>query len=428
VDTRRASDPQSSGETLAPETALANVSNGGAAGLLIELQHSHGNAYVSRLAQTALIQRDPQTDAPIKVKKGSVLSPGEAVDLLQAKLWSATGLFDTMGKHLAHFEDDMRTQLGWYAGDKKKSSKEKEGMDAATAAASSAAKSKAKEVITSGVKVLAGLIPKVGGPAATGAGALADVLWKQFDKIADYDPVITEPARKKPHQQYIEALDKARVEGSRALQADFIANKDEMAAGGLEAIMGMMKTVDDGLATVDKRFYLDLVQGYRAIAPSKTVELETPHAKWSGEKRGLWGGGTYVTPIKSGTIYVEFSAKGSLPEEIKIERTIVPELPKDVMERFDETDSSLTLGDLVWTNPLVMEGDVMNGWEVRILKDSQSNLTWADSPSYSQQYLSAVASARGYTGSEDHYKFHTGAVNVYAKIITTPLNKAELST
>ena len=57
-----------------------------------------------------------------------------------------------------------------------------------------------------------------------------------------------------------------------------------------------------------------------------------------------------------------------------------------------------------------------------------SKLTWAESPSYSVQYLSAVADAIGGPRSEDHFKFHTGAVNVYAQIVNTPLSQAKLST
>ena len=399
--------------------------------MLTRLQGSHGNAYVSRLAQTALLQRDrPQTAAPpIKGQPGAVLSAGEAVHQLLLKLYGADGLFDTMGVHLARFEGDMKTELGWYAGDKKASSKKKKGVDAAMDAAAGAAKSKAKETITSGVKYLANLIPKVGGPAGTAAGILAGVVWKEFDKIAEYDPVITEPALKQPHQHYIEAADLARKAASRSLVNELTANMDEMAAGSVEDVKATIKLVDDAIAQVDARFYLDLVQGYRDIAPAKTVELETPHAQWTGEKRGVWGGGTWVTPIKSGTIYVQFKASGSRPDDIKIERTVVPELPSDVMERFDSVSSSLTLAHLVETDQLVMEGDVMNGWEVRIVKDATtSKLTWAESPSYSAQYCGAVAESMGHHGSEDHFKFHTGAVNVYAQIVNTPLSQAKLST
>ena len=281
----------------------------------------------------------------------------------------------------------MKTELGWYAGDKKASSKKKKGVDAAMDAAASAAKSKAKETVTSGVKYLAGLIPKVGGPAGNAAGVLAGVVWKEFDKIAEYDPVITEPALKQPHQHYIEAADLARRRRAGSLVNELTANMDEMAAGSVEDVKATIKLVDDAIAQVDARFYLDLVQGYRESRPPRPSSSRRLTPSGPARSAGLWGGGTWVTPIKSGTIYVQFKASGSRPDDIKIERTVVPELPSDVMERFDSVSSSLTLAHLVETDELVMEGDVMNGWEVRIVKDATtSKLTWAESPSYSDQY------------------------------------------
>ena len=411
------------------ENALAKMDPGLAAGMLTRMQSTHGNAHVSRLARSAQLQRNPSADAPVKVKPDATLSAREGAAQLVVKLFGTDGLYDTMGKHLTSFENDMKTELGWYAGDKKASSKKKKGVDAAVDAASSAAKSKAKETITAGVKALAGLIPKVGGPAGTAAGLLAGVLWKEFDKIAEFDPMVTEPALKQPHQHYIEAMDLARRRSSRTLMEQVTANLDEMSAGSVEDVKAMLKLVDDGIAQVDARFYLDIVKGYRDIAPAKTIEPETPHAQYTGEQRGIWGGGTWVTPIKSGTIYVQFKAAGSRPDDIQIVRTLVPELPSDVMERFDSVASSLTLGHLVEMDELVMEGDVMNNWKVRIVKEATtSKLKWAESPSWTEQYLSGVAEAMGGPRNEDHFKFHTGAVNVYAKIATTPLSQAKLST
>ena len=131
---------------VAPQSedlALAKLDRGVAAGMLTRMQSTHGNAYVSRMAQSALIQRNPSktVDAPIKVQPGAELSAREGAAQLVVKLFGADGLYDTMGKHLTQFENDMKTELGWYAGDKKASSKKKKGVDAAMEAASSAAKS-----------------------------------------------------------------------------------------------------------------------------------------------------------------------------------------------------------------------------------------------------------------------------------------------
>ena len=434
LETGLPADPEKTHPALTPvppqadHAALTKLDPGVAAGMLTRMQATHGNAYVSRLARSAQLQRNPSTDAPIKVQPDAPLSAREASTQLLMKLFGADGLYATMGKHLTQFEGDMKTELGWYAGDKKSSDKKKKGVDAAMEAASSAAKSKAKETITAGLTALVGLIPKAGGPAGTAAGLLAGVLWKEFDKIAEFDPMVTEPALKQPHQHYIEAMDLARRRSSRTLMELVTANLDEMSAGSVEDVKHMLKLVDDAIATVDGRFYLDIVQGYRDIAPAKTVEPETPHAMHTGEKRGIWGGGTWVTPIKSGTIYVQFKTKGSRPEDIQIVRTIVPELPSDVMERFDSVSSSLTLAHLVETDELVMEGDAMNNWKVRIVKDRTSKLKWAESPSWTEQYLSGVAESMGGPRNEDHYKFHMGAVNVYAQIVNTPLAQAKLST
>jgi len=383
---------------------------------------------------TLTLQRDTTTAAPrtsvvpqIKGTTSAKLSNKEAVHQLVLKLFAEDGLFSTLHRIVANFRDDMKTELGWYAGDKKASSKQKSGVDAAVQAAATTAKSKGKEAITAGLKYLASLLPAVGGPAGTAAGVVAGVLWSQFDKIAEYDPVITEIAQKAPHQHYIEAMEKTLTAANRSLQETLTANEDEMAAGSIDEIKSLIATVDLAIKEAEKQFYMELAQGYRAVAPAKTVELQTPHARWTGEKRGLWGGGTYVTPIKSGTIYVEFKAGGVRPEDIQFVRTVVPELPSNVLGSLNDADPSLTLGHFAGTARLVMEGE-LGGWQIRLVREAGGKLVPADAPSYTKQYLQEVAKAQGgREGTSSEREAFNGAVLVYAKIISTPLRETKLS-
>jgi hypothetical protein len=404
----------------------------GAIGGVLGLQRTAGNRAVSRAIDhgdyhdVGLLQRQPTTVPEIQGKPGAKLSAREAVHQLELKFFAQDGLYSTMHGALDRFREDMKTTLGWFAGEKKASSKEKAGVDAVQAAAVAAAKDKAKEAVTDGLKALAGLIPKVGGPAATAAGIVAGVLWKEFDKIADYDPVITQVALKKPHQHYIEAVDKTLKQSNRTLQVTLTQSEDEMAAGSVDEVTSLIATVDAAIKQVDTRFYLDLVQGYRAIAPASSVELETPHARWTGEKRGLWGGGTYITPIKSGTVYVEFKASGFAVEDIQFVRTVVPELPSDVLASLGDLDESLTLGSLVGTAKLLMEG-TYGGWQMRIVKEATGQIVPADSPSYTEQYLVEVARARGIREKTLKDAAFDGAISVYAKIISSPLKDTKLS-
>ena len=71
-----------------------------AAGMLTRMQSTHGNAYVSRLARSAQLQRNPDADAPVKVKPDATLSAREGAAQLVVKLFGTDGLYDTMGKHL----------------------------------------------------------------------------------------------------------------------------------------------------------------------------------------------------------------------------------------------------------------------------------------------------------------------------------------
>jgi len=412
--------------------------------MLLRLQQGPGNGYCSRLlaedaspvragAAGPLLQRDgtivkPKSgvESQIKGKSGAKLSGTEAVHRLELKLFAEDGFFSTLHRVVGRFKDDMKTELGWYAGDKKASGKKKTGLDAATQAVVGTAKTKAKEAITDGLKLLASQIPKVGGPASTAAGIVAGVLWSQFDKIAEYDPVVTELAQVAPHQHYIEALEGTLAKANRELQVTLTENEDEMAAGPLDDVKALTTKVDEATNNAEKTFYFDVVQGYRAVAPARTVELETPHARWSGEKRGLYGGGTYVTPIKSGTVYVEFKAKGVDVDDIQIVKTVVPELPKDVLGHLNESDPSLTLGHLAGTAQMLIEG-ATGSWQIRIVREPGGKLVPADQPSYTKQYLREVAKARGAREATMEGESMNGATFVYAKIITTPLKDANLS-
>ena len=379
-----------------------------------------------------ILQRDVATAAPgttrvpqIKGKPGAKLSSMEAVHQLELKFFAEDGLFSTLHHIVANFKDDMKTKLGWYVGEKKASSKKKTGLDVAAQAVTTTAKTKAKEAIIAGLKHVAVLLPAGGGPARMVAGVVGGVLWDQFSKIAEYDPVITEEAQKAPHQHYIEATEKTLSRANRTLQETLTANEDEMAAGSIDEIKSLIAIVDQAIKEAEKSFYLELVQGYRAVAPATTVELPTPHAKWTGEKRGLYGGGTYVTPITSGTIYVEFNARGDRPEDIRIVRTVIPELPSNVLASLNDADPSLTLGYLAaGTARIVMEAKT-GGWEVRIVWEAGGKLVPADAPSYTMQYLISIARARGAREKTLEREAYNGAVFVWTKIINTPLREAK---
>jgi len=72
------------------EDALAKMDPGLAAGMLTRMQSTHGNAYVSRLARSAQLQRTPGADAPVKVKPDATLSAREGAAQLVVKLFGMT--------------------------------------------------------------------------------------------------------------------------------------------------------------------------------------------------------------------------------------------------------------------------------------------------------------------------------------------------
>jgi hypothetical protein len=123
---------------------------------------------------------------------------------------------------------------------------------------------------------------------------------------------------------------------------------------------------------------------------------------------------------------VEFKASGFAVEDIQFVRTVVPELPSDVLASLGDLDESLTLGSLVGTAQLLMEG-TYGGWQMRIVKDATGQIVPADSPSYTEQYLVEVAKARGIREMTLKQTAFDGAIAVYAKIISSPLKDTKLS-
>lgn len=88
-------------------------------------------------------------------------------------------------------------------------------------------------------------------------------------------------------------------------------------------------------------------------------------------------------------------------------------------------DETLTLGHLAGTGDVAMEGEVPGG-PVRIARDAAGRLSYPEIPSLTEQYLRGVAMALGLGSKTMKEEAFVGMVNIYAKLINTPLKDARL--
>jgi hypothetical protein len=120
---------------------------------------------------------------------------------------------------------------------------------------------------------------------------------------------------------------------------------------------------------------------------------------------------------------IEFTAKGYRPQEATIVKTVVPGL--DVLWFATGTNPSVTLGDLAGAAPVVIEGEI-GGYPIRFVRDASGKLTYEDIPSFTQDYFRGVAKALGLGAKTMQEESFAGMVQIYARLITTPVSDAHL--
>ena len=146
----------------------------------------------------------------------------------------------------------------------------------------------------------------------------------------------------------------------------------------------------------------------------------------------MQGARYWVESIAADEVYVEFAASGFTQSTFRIVRTVVPRLPSTVLAQLNSnTDPHATLSNLPFRR-LVMEANTPVG-PVKLMWDpATARLTAADTPHFSKFFCLRVAQTAGVnanftTGQDMSSGEYTGAVTVYAWIVTQPLGQMHFS-
>ncbi len=120
---------------------------------------------------------------------------------------------------------------------------------------------------------------------------------------------------------------------------------------------------------------------------------------------------------------VEFSASGYRPEDAAVLRTTIPDV--DPLWFLSGTNPAVTLGDVAGKAAVTFEG-ALGGRPVRFSRDATAKLSYVEIPSDSGDYFRAVARGRGQDAPTMAEESHAGMIDIYARLMQTPLTEANL--
>jgi hypothetical protein len=378
-----------------------------------------------------------QKVAPPQVQGKAHLDAHEAAQLVTGELFDTHGFFAAVREVLDGFRRDMTTQLGWYAGSKTEAAPE---SSMAGKVAKGAAEDVAKKVGKAALEVLIqGLSGATiaAGPAGVAADLLVGAISTVVGDLDSYRPVVVTEAQKPAHQVLIESIEKVVGHEQDELRQRWAAqttdSERQLGAGGLQKYAEQIQKATE---VVRSTFYLELVTAYLRLGTGgQTVELQTPHAQYTGEGRGFkvfQGPRYWVEKIAADEVYVEFKATGFTEADFRIVRTVVPRLPSTVLAELNASpDPRATLGNLPFRR-LVMEADTPVG-PVKLTWDPvTATLSAQDIPHFSKFFCLQVAKAAGVdqnyvTGTDMSSGEYVGAVHVYSWIITRPIGQLHFS-
>lgn len=370
------------------------------------------------------------------------LDAGEAASLVELRLFDSNGYFATVKDEINKFKSDMTTELGWYAGDKKESD---EKLSPYIEVGVDKAKEKAKDVGKAALSILIqGLsVGRIGtGPAGAAAGLLVPLITKLVE--SDYSPVKLEVARKPSYQVFVESLLAIVAKQHSELRNVWTKNRSEaIEQEGAEGLSRYAALIEQATEQVRQRLYTEMVGAYMAYAPQHSVNLETPHSRYTGEKQGvidffgMGDGARYATKFKSTEIYVEIDASsGFHTSNMRVKRTVIPELPSTVLRQLNDPnlpkDMVLAMCKLPF-NRIIMEAGSSNA-PARVVYDrSTSRVEPAETPHFSRMFCTQVAKAHGDRGNVTlpGQRFTTlelgGATQLYTWVVTRPFSELNFS-
>lgn len=367
---------------------------------------------------------------------GSVaLDANEAAERVTLLLFDSHGFFQALRDVLDAFEHDMKTRLGWYAGSQIAPAPQS-GLAGriATGAAGDVAKQVGKAALGVLVQGLSGATIGA-GPAGVAAGLLVGAITTAIGDLDTYRPVVLVEARKPAHQVLIESIRDAVGHAQDDLRDQWTAQITESVRQlGVAGLTEYARRIRQATDEVRASFYLALVSAYLRLGTGgQDVELETPHALYSGSGRGFkvfQGARYWVETIAADEVYVEFTATGFTEADFRITRTVVPRLPSTVLQELNaSTDPTARLANLPFGR-LVMEGKTPVG-PAKLVWDGR-DFTAPDTPHFAKLFLLNIAKAAGdntnwVTGGDLSSGEHNGAVHLYAWIVTQPIGQLHFS-
>lgn len=127
---------------------------------------------------------------------------------------------------------------------------------------------------------------------------------------------------------------------------------------------------------------------------------------------------------KEHSMRVEFSASGYRPDDATVLTTRIPGV--DLLWFLSGTSPAVTLGDAADTAAITFEGSGGGGRPVRFSRDAAGRLSYEEIPSDSGDYFRAVAKGQGQGASTMAQESFAGMVDIYARLMQTPLAEANL--
>lgn len=377
-----------------------------------------------------------QNVQPPRVTTGPQDAAG-AAQLVSLELFDSDGFFAAVREVLQQFQTDMTTQLGWYAGTQTQPVPV-HGLAGriAIGAAGDLAKSTGKSALAILVQGLSGATVTA-GPAGAVAGYLLGAITTSLTDLDSYRPVVTAEAQKPAHQVLIESIRDVLRRGQEDLRQNWTSQMSaairDLGVGGLTQYAQKIRDARDA---VRRSFYLELVTAYLQLGTGgRAVELETPHAYYTGVGKGFKLGSparTWVETIAPDEVYVEFAATGYSNADFRVIRTVVPRLPSTVLAELNaSTDPQATLGNLP-RRRIVAEGNTPIG-PVKLWWDFATGRVWAEPiPHFSKMFALNVAQAAGNqtnwtTGGDMTSGELNGTTLFFTWLITQPLSRLHFS-
>lgn len=416
----------------------AELAADAAADRVVSGRRATGLARTSRRQVSRQVPHTGQTQnvAPPRVIAGPTDAAGAAA-LVTLELFDSDGFFAAVREVLQQFQTDMTTQLGWYAGSQTQPVPV-HGLagQIAIGAATELAKSTGKSALTVLVEGLSGGMVAA-GPAGAVAGYLLSAITTSLADMDSYRPVVTAEAQKPAHQVLIESIRDVLRRGQEDLRqnwtAQITAATRDLGVGGL---MQYVQKIRDARDAVRRSFYLELVTAYLQLGTGgQAVELETPHAYYTGVGKGFKLGSparTWVETIAPDEVYVEFAASGYANADFRVIRTVVPRLPSTVLAQLNANpDPQATLGNLP-RRRIVAEGQTPIG-PAKLWWDFATGRVGAEPiPHFSRMFALNVAQAAGNrtnwtTGGDMSSGELNGTTLFFTWLITQPLNRLHFS-